>query len=185
MTTIEANAERIFADARHMRDAALERLAAGDLRDAAEKAWCATVRATEALVLIRTGQEPGTSTMAGRRLQVPLRGRPSRIERSSHTLLLMIVRKCCTANAFTTTTASRWWLNASSVGPQTTYRTLSGWPRASAPAPRMARPCAPGDTIPSGKVSDRRWGQFRAHFGRPTIRTQPPKCHIMLGSYIR
>ena len=69
MTTIEANAERIFADARLMRDAALERMAAGDIRDAAEKAWCATVRATEALVLARTGQEPGTSTMAGRRLR--------------------------------------------------------------------------------------------------------------------
>ena len=69
MTTIEANAARIFADARLMRDAALERLAAGDIRDAAEKAWCATVRATEALVLVRTGQEPGTSTMAGRRLR--------------------------------------------------------------------------------------------------------------------
>ena len=68
MTTVEANADRIFADARLMRDAALERLAAGDIRDAAEKAWCATVRATEGLVLARTGQEPGTSTAAGRRL---------------------------------------------------------------------------------------------------------------------
>ena len=69
MTTVEATAARIFADARLMRDAALERMAAGDVRDAAEKAWCATVRATEALVLVRTGQEPGTSTMAGRRLR--------------------------------------------------------------------------------------------------------------------
>ena len=68
MTTVEANADRIFADARLMRDAALDRLAAGDVRDAAEKAWCATVRATEGLVLVRTGQEPGTSTAAGRRL---------------------------------------------------------------------------------------------------------------------
>ena len=69
MTTVETNADRIFADARLMRDAALERLAAGDIRDAAEKAWCATVRATEALVLARTGQEPGRSTDAGRRLR--------------------------------------------------------------------------------------------------------------------
>lgn len=68
MATVEANAARIFEDARHMRDAALERMAVGDVRDAAEKAWCATVRATEALVLARTGQEPGTSTAAGRRL---------------------------------------------------------------------------------------------------------------------
>ncbi len=52
-----------------MADAASERMDAGDVRDAAEKAWCATMRATEALVLARTGQEPGTSTEAGRRLQ--------------------------------------------------------------------------------------------------------------------
>ncbi len=70
MTTVEANAERIFADARLMRDAALSQMAAGDIRDAAEKAWCATVRAVEALVLARTGHEPGTSTAAGRRLRV-------------------------------------------------------------------------------------------------------------------
>ena len=69
MTTVEADAAGIFADARLMRDASLERMAAGDVRDAAEKAWCATLRATEALVLARTGQEPGTSTVAGRRLR--------------------------------------------------------------------------------------------------------------------
>ena len=69
MTTAEATPAHIFADARFMRDAALERMDAGDIRDAAEKAWCATVRATEALVLARTGQGPGTSTAAGRRLR--------------------------------------------------------------------------------------------------------------------
>ena len=69
MTTVEAGAAHIFADARIMRDAALERMAAGDIRDAAEKAWCATMRATEALVLARTGEGPGTSTAAGRRLR--------------------------------------------------------------------------------------------------------------------
>ncbi len=69
MTTVEANAARIFTDARLMRDAALERMAAGDIRDAAEKAWCATLRATEALVLVRTDQEPRKSTDAGRRLR--------------------------------------------------------------------------------------------------------------------
>jgi hypothetical protein len=69
MTTVEAEAARIFSDARHMRDAALAQMAAGDVRDAAEKAWCATLRATEALVLIRTGEGPSTSTAAGRRLR--------------------------------------------------------------------------------------------------------------------
>ena len=69
MTTAEASAAGIFADARLMRDAALKRMGAGDIRDAAEKAWCATMRATEALVLARTGEGPGTSTAAGRRLR--------------------------------------------------------------------------------------------------------------------
>ncbi len=77
MTTIEAEAARIFSDARVMSDAALERLAAGDLRDAAEKAWCATLRATEALVLARTGQRPGTSTQASRRLGIIADSDPS------------------------------------------------------------------------------------------------------------
>ena len=69
MTTTEANAARIFEDARRMRDAAQERLAAGDIRDAAEKAWCATLRATEAMVLARTGLAPDTSSAASRRLR--------------------------------------------------------------------------------------------------------------------
>lgn len=48
----------IFADVRAMHEAALERLEAGDVRDAAEKAWCATRRATDALILARTNREP-------------------------------------------------------------------------------------------------------------------------------
>ena len=69
MTTAGIDVPGIFEDAGVMYEAALERLAAGDVRDAAEKAWCATVRATEALVLARTGDEPHTSTSAGRRLR--------------------------------------------------------------------------------------------------------------------
>ena len=48
----------IFADARALYHSALERLAAGDIRDAAEKAWGATKRATDALVLARFDFEP-------------------------------------------------------------------------------------------------------------------------------
>ena len=69
MTTTETNPDLIFADARLMHTAALNRMAAGDIRDAAEKAWCATLRATEALVLARTGQSPTTSTAASRNLR--------------------------------------------------------------------------------------------------------------------
>ena len=51
----------IFDDARAMHLSALERLAADDIRDAADKAWCATKRATGALILARTGEEPVTT----------------------------------------------------------------------------------------------------------------------------
>ena len=51
----------IFNDAKTMHGEALERLAEGDIRDAAEKAWCATKRATDALILARIGEEPGTT----------------------------------------------------------------------------------------------------------------------------
>ena len=50
--------EAIFADARAMYEAALERLEADDIRDAAEKAWCATRRASDVLILVMTGREP-------------------------------------------------------------------------------------------------------------------------------
>lgn len=66
MTTIisDQNHHRsgaLFADARTMHAQAIVRLADGDIRDAAEKAWCATKRATDALILARTGDEPGTT----------------------------------------------------------------------------------------------------------------------------
>ena len=51
----------IFDDAKAMQREALERLDEGDIRDAAEKAWCATKRATDALILARTGEEPRTT----------------------------------------------------------------------------------------------------------------------------
>ena len=57
----DSSAERaaaLFADARALHDAALERLGAGDIRDAAEKAWCATKRAADGLIVARTGDEP-------------------------------------------------------------------------------------------------------------------------------
>ena len=66
-TTFDVQA--IFQDAHNMHTAAMSRMEQGDIRDAAEKAWCATLRATEALVLARTGEQPHTSTAAGRRLR--------------------------------------------------------------------------------------------------------------------
>ena len=51
----------LFADARQVHSQAVARLDAGDVRDAAEEAWCATKRATDALILALTGEEPVTT----------------------------------------------------------------------------------------------------------------------------
>ena len=55
--------QELFEDARFMHRSAIDRLDALDVRDAAGKAWCATKRATDALILARTGEEPGTTAM--------------------------------------------------------------------------------------------------------------------------
>ena len=61
MTTIsiQDHVAHLFVDARLVQAQAVERLEAGDLRDAAEKAWCAAKRATDALILARTGGRAG------------------------------------------------------------------------------------------------------------------------------
>ena len=61
-------AAAIFADARELYASSLERWDAGDVRDAAEKAWAATLRATIALVLSRTGEEPERTPVVSRLL---------------------------------------------------------------------------------------------------------------------
>jgi hypothetical protein len=66
----------IFADARAMYESSLERLAEGDIRDAAEKAWCATLRATNALLLARTGEEPEKTPETSGRLDQLARREP-------------------------------------------------------------------------------------------------------------
>ena len=61
-------AREAFDDARAMYVAALERLAAGDIRDAAEKAWCATLQATNAVIYERTGTMPEKTPNTSREL---------------------------------------------------------------------------------------------------------------------
>lgn len=63
----------IFSDARELYQDAQEMLEQGRLRNAADKAWCATKRATDALILARTGEEPRTSGQTMRMLR-QLRG---------------------------------------------------------------------------------------------------------------
>ena len=69
MTTVDTDAAGVFADAHRMYDSALDRIAAGDIRDAAEKAWCAAKRATDALILARTGSLPPRSPDTSRGLR--------------------------------------------------------------------------------------------------------------------
>ena len=59
----------VFADAHGMYDSAVERLEAGDIRDSADKAWCAVKRASDALILARTGNEPEKSPITTRELR--------------------------------------------------------------------------------------------------------------------
>ena len=58
----------IFSDACSLHADALRLLEAGDIRDAAEKAWCATKRATDALIIARTGEVPQFSSDTSRGL---------------------------------------------------------------------------------------------------------------------
>ena len=58
----------IFVDARALYDDALEMLDQGRTRNAAEKAWGATKRATDALLLSRTGELPQTTALTSRGL---------------------------------------------------------------------------------------------------------------------
>ena len=68
MTIKNQTPVEIFEDAKLMYSEAIRLLEAGDARDAAEKAWCATKRATDALIMARTGGEPPTTTMTRRKL---------------------------------------------------------------------------------------------------------------------
>ena len=56
---------QIFRDARELQASAAERLDQGDIRGAAEKAWGAAKRATDALILAGTGREPERTPEAG------------------------------------------------------------------------------------------------------------------------
>ena len=77
MTIVAVDTAGVFSDARLMHEAALDRMAAGDIRDAAEKAWCAAKRATDALILARTGKLPPKSPDTTRALRTMTAADPS------------------------------------------------------------------------------------------------------------
>ncbi len=68
MTAKTNRIEEIFRDARELQANALEMLDQGKIRNSAEKAWGATKRATDALVLAREGEEPQPAGQARRAL---------------------------------------------------------------------------------------------------------------------
>ena len=65
MTTTTDRVSELFADAQLLYSDALEMLAQEKLRNAAEKAWGATKRSTDAMVLARTGQAPQSKGKLG------------------------------------------------------------------------------------------------------------------------
>ena len=70
MTTGTDRIQSIFDDAHELQADALEMLAQGRLRNAAERAWGATRRATDALILARTGEEPERTPESGAGLRM-------------------------------------------------------------------------------------------------------------------
>ena len=70
MTNSTDRVQAIFQDARELQADALEMLALGKVRNAAGKAWGATKRATDALILARTGEEPERTPETGAGLRL-------------------------------------------------------------------------------------------------------------------
>ena len=68
MTTPSERVTELFSDSQVLYGDALEMLDLGKLRNAAEKAWGATKRSTDALVLARTGHAPQSAGQARRAL---------------------------------------------------------------------------------------------------------------------
>ena len=68
MTTTTDRVTELFADAMSLYADALDMLDQDKLRNAAEKAWGATKRSTDAMVLARTGNEPQSAGQARRAL---------------------------------------------------------------------------------------------------------------------
>ena len=68
MTTETDSILSIIDDAKSLYRSAVTQIDNEDLRDAAEKAWCATKRATEALILYWTGAEPEYTSATSREI---------------------------------------------------------------------------------------------------------------------
>ncbi|KPV63310.1 MAG: hypothetical protein AOA65_1318 [Candidatus Bathyarchaeota archaeon BA1] len=71
--------EELFRDAERLYEEALKDLESDRVRKASENAWCATLRATDALILARTGERPVRSDLTTKWLH-ELRSKDQNIE---------------------------------------------------------------------------------------------------------
>lgn len=62
------NPEGLFRASYSLYEKALKEMEAGEIKNAAEKAWAATLRAVQGLILARTGEEPIRSDLTTRQL---------------------------------------------------------------------------------------------------------------------
>ena len=122
--------DAIFADARQVHARAVERLEQDDIRDAAEKAWCATKRATDALILARTGEEPPTTAITSNELDALSRRDPAVKPWSD----AITAASANSTGPVSTTASATPKLRAASAKPPTTSATPSGWPPYKRPA---------------------------------------------------
>lgn len=95
-TAIQDQVDEIFADARLMHAQAVEQFERGDIRDAAEKAWCATKRATDALILALIGEGPGPTGFTSNSLDdLVVSGRaPNSLQRRYYSRLSQLHGTC-------------------------------------------------------------------------------------------
>ena len=98
--------QSIFQDARELQADALEILSMGKIHNAAEKAWGATKRASDALVLARTGEEPERTPETGAGLQM-LASWTKRCGKPASCAATTAGRSCSTASASATASAKR------------------------------------------------------------------------------
>ena len=86
----------LFADAQSLYDDALEMLDQGRIRNAAGKAWGATERATDAMLLARTGDEPRSAGDARRAMMRLSKSSPAIniFQGEYHTRSALLYRDC-------------------------------------------------------------------------------------------
>ena len=105
-TSVQDQIDELFADARQIQAQAVERLEQHDIRDAAEKAWCAPPkRATDALILARTGEQPGPTGLTSDGLDDLVAADPTVASLTGPILQPPSVN--CTARAFYTGACNR------------------------------------------------------------------------------